>query len=61
MFTSSNLQTRTTSYSCAKDDHDYNGSELKGRPLPWVVRVLFESENSIKGKICSGKKTVTFG
>ena len=61
MFTSSHLQTRTTSYSCAKDDNDYNGSELKGRPLPWVVRVLFESENSIKGKICSGKKTFTFG
>ena len=56
MFKSSHLHTRTTSYSCSNNDKDYNSDELMTRPLPWVVRVLFESENSIKGKICSGKK-----
>ena len=61
MFISSHLKTRTTSHSCAYDDNDSNGNELENRPLPWVVRVLFESKNSIKGKICSGKKAFTFG
>ena len=60
MFISSHLQTRTTTYSCSKDKNDYKSNELKSRPLPWVVRVLFESENSIKGQICSGKKPLTF-
>ena len=60
MFISSYLQTRTTSYSCSEDENEYNGDQLKSRSLPWVVRVLFESENSIKGKICSGKKVFNF-
>ena len=60
MFKSSDLHTRTTSYSCSNKENDYNVNELKSRPLPWVVRVIFESEYSIKGKICSGKIEFTF-
>ena len=60
MFVSSHLHTRTTSHSCSEDENDYNSDGLKSRPLPWVVRVMFESENSMKGKICSGKKAFTF-
>ena len=48
------LQTRTTSFSCSDDEQDYDESFLMSRPLPWVVRVFFESENSMKGTICSG-------
>ena len=58
MFISSHPQTRTTSYSCSNDENDYSGNELESRPLPWVVRVLFESENSIQEKLCSGKKNI---
>ena len=28
---------------------------LLNRPLPWVVRVFFQYENSIKGILCSGE------
>ena len=48
------IQTRTTSFSCTKDADDFNENSLISRPLPWVVRVFFESVNSVKGKICSG-------
>ena len=47
------IQTRTTSYSCSPDSDDYDENSLQSRPLPWVVRVLFESENSLRGEICS--------
>ena len=47
------LQTRTTSYSCEKDDEDYNEASLTSRSLPWVVRVYFQSADSIKGVLCS--------
>ena len=49
------LQSRTTSYSCSKDDDEYDETLLLNRPLPWVVRVFFQYENSIKGILCSGK------
>ena len=53
---SSEIQTRTTAYSCSYDDEeDYDQDSLASRPLPWVVRVYFEVENSMKGEICSGK------
>ena len=48
------LQTRTT-YSCSNDEDEYDKNLLRSRPLPWVVRVLFESENSLKKTICSGR------
>ena len=51
----SGLQTRTTSYSCSMDDEDYSSTDMISRPLPWVVRVYFKSENSMKGTLCSGK------
>ena len=49
------LKSRTTSYSCSKDDDEYDETLLLNRPLPWVVRVFFQYENSIKGVLCSGK------
>ena len=49
------LQTRTTSFSCSNDEQDYGENLLISRPLPWVVRVFFKSENSFKGALCSGK------
>ena len=49
------IQTRTTSYTCSPDSTDYAEHFLMGRPLPWVVRVYFQSESSIKGTLCSGK------
>ena len=48
------LQTRTTGFSCDGDKEDYDENLLMSRPLPWVVRVYFESENSMKGTLCSG-------
>ena len=50
----STLQSRTTTYSCSKNSEKLDESLLSSRPLPWVVRVYFESENSINGIICSG-------
>ena len=49
------LKSRTTSYSCSKDDDEYDETLLLNRPLPWVVRVFFQYENSIKGILCSGE------
>ena len=54
-YVSVGLQTRTTAFSCHDDVDDYDEDLLTSRPLPWVVRVFFESENSLSGKICSGK------
>lgn len=56
MFYSSTLQSRTTSatYSCSKNTEKLDEELLSSKPLPWVVRVYFESENSINGVICSG-------
>ena len=51
----SKLQTRTTAFSCKDDDQDYDGNFLMSRSLPWVVRVFFKSEDSMKGILCSGK------
>ena len=51
----SKLQTRTTAFSCKKDDEDYDENFLMSRSMPWVVRVFFKSEDSIKGILCSGK------
>ena len=51
----SKLQTRTTAFSCKKESEDYNENYLMSRPLPWVVRVFFKIENSMKGILCSGK------
>ena len=51
----SKLQTRTTAFSCKDDSEDYDESFLMSRPLPWVVRVFFKSEDSMKGTLCSGK------
>ena len=56
-FNSSTLQSRTTSatYSCSKNTEKLDEELLFSKPLPWVVKVYFESENSINGVICSGK------
>ena len=54
----SKLQTRTTAFSCKKESEDYNENYLMSRPLPWVVRVFFKIENSMKGILCSGKHFV---
>ena len=54
-FTSLGLKARTTSYSCSEDDDDYGENLLLSRPLPWVVRVHFQYENSLRGSLCSGK------
>ena len=51
----SKVQTRTTAFSCKKEKEDYDESFLMSRPLPWVVRVFFKMEDSIKGILCSGK------
>ena len=48
------LQTRTTAFSCGGDKEDYDENLLISRPLPWVVRVYFKSETSMKGTLCSG-------
>ena len=48
------LETRTTGFSCDGDKEDYDENLLMSRPLPWVVRVYFESESSMKGTLCSG-------
>ena len=48
------LQTRTTAFSCDGDKKDYDESLFMSRPLPWVVRVYFKSESSMKGTLCSG-------
>ena len=52
----SKLQTRTTAFSCKDDDQDYDENFLMSRSLPWVVRVFFKSEDSMKGVLCSGKE-----
>ena len=51
----SKVQTRTTAFSCKKEKEDYSENYLMSRPLPWVVRVFFKIENSMKGILCSGK------
>ena len=51
----STVQTRTTAFSCKKEKEDYDESFLMSRPLPWVVRVYFKMEDSMKGILCSGK------
>ena len=51
----SKVQTRTTAFSCKKEKEDYDESFLMSRPLPWVVRVYFKMEDSMKGILCSGK------
>ena len=48
------LQSRTTAFSCSKESEQYDENILKDRPLPWVVRVIFQSRNSLKGILCSG-------
>ena len=53
----SKVQTRTTAFSCKKEKEDYDESFLMSRPLPWVVRVYFKMEDSMKGILCSGKGT----
>ena len=56
----SKLQTRTTAFSCKDDNQDYDGNFLMSRSLPWVVRVFFKSEDSMKGVLCSGKWCLRF-
>ena len=51
----SKVQTRTTAFSCKDDGEDYGENFLMSRPLPWVVRVYFKMEDSLKGILCSGK------
>ena len=51
----SKVQTRTTAFSCKDDGADYSENFLMSRPLPWVVRVYFQMEDSMKGILCSGK------
>ena len=53
----SKVQTRTTAFSCKKQKENYSENFLMSRPLPWVVRVFFNMENSTKGILCSGKST----
>ena len=56
----SKVQTRTTAFSCKKEKEDYDESFLMSRPLPWVVRVYFKMEDSMKGILCSGSDTFIF-
>ena len=56
----SKVQTRTTAFSCKKEKEDYDESFLMSRPLPWVVRVYFKIEDSMKGILCSGKGYFNF-
>ena len=56
----SKVQTRTTAFSCKGDGEDYGENFLMSRPLPWVVRVYFKMEDSMKGILCSGKKYFHF-
>ena len=53
-FLSLGLKQRTTSYSCSEDDDNFDGDFLLSTPLPWVVRVFFQYDDSIKGILCSG-------
>ena len=55
----SKIQTRTTAFSCKDDGEEYDENFLMSRPLPWVVRVFFQIEDSVKGILCSGKARVT--
>ena len=57
-FISLGLQSRTTSYSCSKDEDDFDEDFLLRFPLPWVVRVFFQYDDSIKGIICSGDASI---
>ena len=56
----SNVQTRTTAFSCKKQKEDYSENFLMSRPLPWVVRVFFKIEDSMKGILCSGRGILIF-
>ena len=44
-----------TAFSCKDDGEDYGVNFLMSRPIPWVVRVYFKMEDSMKGILCSGK------
>ena len=60
----SKLQTRTTAFSCKNDGEDHGENLMMARPLPWVVRVFFKMEDSMKGILCSGKllfSSILFG
>ena len=57
-FISLGLKSRTTSFSCSKNDDDFDEDFLLRTPLPWVVRVFFEYEDSIKGTLCSGEASI---
>lgn len=59
-FISLGLKSRTTSYSCSKDDDDYDEDFLLRTPLPWVVRVFLQYEDSIKGILCSGEASIYY-
>ena len=52
------LKSRTTSYSCSKDDDDFDEDFLLRTPLPWVVRVFFQYDDSMKGILCSGEASI---
>ena len=56
-FISLGLKSRTTSYSCSEEDDDFDEDFLLRTPLPWVVRVFFQYDDSIKGILCSGEPT----
>ena len=56
----SKVETRTTAFSCKKEKEEYDESFLMSRPLPWVVRVYFKMEDSMKGILCSGRGTFIF-
>ena len=56
----SKVETRTTAFSCKKEKEEYDESFLMSRPLPWVVRVYFKMEDSMKGILCSGSDTFIF-
>ena len=49
------LQTRTTKFSCDGDEN-YHDFPLIHQALPWVVRVMFGSEDSERETLCSGNK-----
>ena len=49
------MQDRTSLFACFDDEKNYKDNSLISRSLPWVVRVYFQSENSINGVLCSGK------
>ena len=51
---STKIETRTNNYFCSDSKEEFSEELLVTKSLPWVVRVYFETENSLIGTLCSG-------